>query len=245
MFSLLFLGRDFLLVLFFRLGICLPSLWSAPSPLHDFALMPLFLAKVRLSPTLTLSSLMIWYSGQTALFLFLLVKATPALLANWSLCGTETTLCFSSGPVCSSVSAEACTIVHAFANLGSTNKSGIFLLFSSYLTLVLSHHSVLSSTFPLISNSVADTRPRTPLISFCTIQLRTFCAAHFLATLSLSTTSGSDPGELPGFWSPWSSAMPPSLGRGGVINDNNNYNRYPFSSLCQKMNDNSSATDFH
>ena len=138
MFSLLFLRRDFLLVLFFRLGICLPSLWSAPSPLHDFALMPLFLAKVRLSPTLTLSSLMIWYSGQTALFLFLLVKATPALLANWSLCGTETTLCFSSGPVCSSVSAEACTIVHAFANLGSTNKSGIFLLFSSYLTLVLS-----------------------------------------------------------------------------------------------------------
>ena len=29
----------------------------------------------------------------------------------------------------------------------------------------------------------ADTRPRTSLISFCTVQLRTLCAAHSLATL--------------------------------------------------------------
>ena len=29
----------------------------------------------------------------------------------------------------------------------------------------------------------ADTRPRTPLISFCTVQLRTLCAARSLATL--------------------------------------------------------------
>ena len=44
-----------------------------------------------------------------------------------------------------------------------------------------------------------DTRPMTPLISFCTVQLRTLCAAHSLATLCLFTTSGPDPGELPGF----------------------------------------------
>ena len=44
------------------------------------------------------------------------------------------------------------------------------------------------------------TRPRTSLISFCTVQLRTLCAAHSLATLCLSTTSGPDPGEFPGFW---------------------------------------------
>ena len=43
------------------------------------------------------------------------------------------------------------------------------------------------------------TRPGTPLISFCTVQLRTLCAAHSLATLCLFTTSGPDPGELPGF----------------------------------------------
>ena len=36
--------------------------------------------------------------------------------------------------------------------------------------------------------------------SFCTVQLRTLCAAHSLATLCLCTTSGPDPGELPGFW---------------------------------------------
>ena len=34
-------------------------------------------------------------------------------------------------------------------------------------------------------------------------------------SLFLSTTSG----ELPGFWTPRSSAMPPSLGRGRVINN--------------------------
>ena len=45
-----------------------------------------------------------------------------------------------------------------------------------------------------------DTRPRTSLISFCTVQLRTLCAAHSLATLCLCMTSGPDPGELPGFW---------------------------------------------
>ena len=41
---------------------------------------PLSLVKVRLLPTLTLPPLMIWYSGQTALFLFLLAKAAPAFL---------------------------------------------------------------------------------------------------------------------------------------------------------------------
>ena len=45
-----------------------------------------------------------------------------------------------------------------------------------------------------------DTRHRTPLISFCTVQLRTLCAAHSLATLYLSKTSGPDTGQLPGFW---------------------------------------------
>ena len=38
------------------------------------------LAKVRLSPTLTLSPLMIWCFGQTAVFLFLLARAAPVFL---------------------------------------------------------------------------------------------------------------------------------------------------------------------
>ena len=52
----------------------------------------------------------------------------------------------------------------------------------------------------ILPSAPADTRPRTPLISFCTVQLLTICAAHSLATLCLCTTSGPDPGELLGFW---------------------------------------------
>ena len=60
-----------------------------------------------------------------------------------------------------------------------------------------------------------DTRPRILLISLYTVQLRTSCTAHSLATLCLSTTSGPDPGELPWLWGPWSFAMPhPSKGVG-------------------------------
>ena len=50
------------------------------------------------------------------------------------------------------------------------------------------------------SAAPVDTRPRTLLISFCTVQQRTLYAAHSLATLCLFTTSGPDPGELLGFW---------------------------------------------
>ena len=51
----------------------------------------------------------------------------------------------------------------------------------------------------ILSAVPVDTHPRTPLISFCTVQLWTLCAAYSLATLFLFTTSGPDPGELLGF----------------------------------------------
>ena len=50
------------------------------------------------------------------------------------------------------------------------------------------------------SCSACETRPRTTVISFCTVQLRTLCATHSLVTLCLFTISGSETGELPGFW---------------------------------------------
>ena len=112
-FVLLVLGRLFLLALPVLLGICLRSRWSPPLPLHALALIPLSLARVWLSPTLSLSPLMIWCSGQRALFLFFFGKSGSGVLANCSLYGTETTLSFSAGPVCSSYSAEACGILHA------------------------------------------------------------------------------------------------------------------------------------
>ena len=65
-------------------------------------------------------------------------------------------------------------------------------------------HSLLTSLglakLRILRAAPVDTRPRTPLISFCTVQLRTLCVAYSLATLCFSTTSGPDLGELPGFW---------------------------------------------
>ena len=52
----------------------------------------------------------------------------------------------------------------------------------------------------ILPSAPVDIRPRTSLISFCTVQLRTLCATHSWATLCPSTTSGPDLGESPGFW---------------------------------------------
>ena len=76
---------------------------------------------------------------------------------------------------------------HARCVLSRLRCNGHSLVLSSYLSRIA--ESRILSTAPV------DTRPRTPLISFSTVQLRTLCAAHFLATLCLSTTSGPDPGE--------------------------------------------------
>ena len=67
-------------------------------------------------------------------------------------------------------------------------------------SLLLGSISLGLAELRILPAAPVETRPRTPLISFCTVQLRTLCAAHSLATLCLSTTSGPDPGDLPGFW---------------------------------------------
>ena len=54
--------------------------------------------------------LVLWTDGFVP---FAFGKGALGLLANCSLCGTETTLSFSAGPVCSSFSSEACVILHA------------------------------------------------------------------------------------------------------------------------------------
>ena len=111
---------------------------SPPFPLHALALIPLSLAKVRLSPILTLSPLMIWYSRQTALFLFLSARAAPAFLPTALSVALRPLFPIRQAqyvPVFPLKPAPLCTL---FAGLGSTNKSAISLLFSYYLTLVLS-----------------------------------------------------------------------------------------------------------
>ena len=137
-FLLLVLDRLLLLALPVLLGIFLRSRWSPSFPLHALALIPLFLAKVQLSPILTLSPLMIWYSGQTALFLFLLAKTTPAFLPTALSVALRPPFPFRQAqydPVFRLKPAPFCTL---FAGLGSTIKSAISLFFSYYLTLVLS-----------------------------------------------------------------------------------------------------------
>ena len=120
---------------------------------------PLTLAKVRLSPTSTLSLLMTWSSGQTALFL--LARAASAFLLTALSVALRPLFPFRQAqyvPVFPLKPAPFCTL---FAGLGSTNKSAISLLLLSDSRSVLATPSsprqpVLSSIVPVISNSVAD-----------------------------------------------------------------------------------------
>ena len=112
--------------------------WSPPFPLHALALIPPSLAKVRLSPTLTLFPLMIWCFGQTALFLFLLVRAAAAFLPTALSVALRPLFSFRQAQYAQVFPLKPAPFCTLFAGLGSTNKSAISLLFSYYLTLVLS-----------------------------------------------------------------------------------------------------------
>ena len=99
--------------------------------------------------TLTLSYLTIsfWTDGSVR---FLLDKDGSGVLAKSTLCGTEATLSFLSGLVCSSFSAETCTILQALRWSGQHQQ----VCHSSSPPLGLSfcfRHSVLSYIFPFIS----------------------------------------------------------------------------------------------
>ena len=52
----------------------------------------------------------------------------------------------------------------------------------------------------ILPAALANTHPRTPLISFCTVQLQTLGVARSLAIFCPSTTSVPGSGELLGFW---------------------------------------------
>ena len=99
---------------------------------------PLFLAKVRLSLILTLSHLTTWYSGQTALFLFLLAKAALAYLPTALSVALRPLFPFQQAQYVQVFPLKPAPLSKLFAGLGSINKSATFLLFSSYMTLVLS-----------------------------------------------------------------------------------------------------------
>ena len=81
---------------------------------------------------------MIWCSGQTALFLFLLARAAPGFLPTALSVALRLLFPFRQAQYVQVFLLKPAPFCMLFAGLGSTNKSAISLLFSYYLTLVLS-----------------------------------------------------------------------------------------------------------
>ena len=90
----------------------------------------------------------------------------------------------------------------------STEELVLYLHACCVLSLVLTATDT-AFCYTLISLELAESRilyaapvithPWTPLIPFCTVQLRTLCAARSLATFCI-LTSGPGPGNLLGVW---------------------------------------------
>ena len=152
------------------LGICLRSLWSPPFPLHAPAPIPLLLTKVRLSPTSTLSPLTIWYSGLTALFLFLLAKAASTFLPTALSVALRPLFPFQQAQYAQAFPLKPAPFCKLFAGLGSTNKSAIFLL------LLSDSRSVLATLFSppsfLLSQILLQIWQELSSLSSCSIRLQ-------------------------------------------------------------------------
>ena len=137
-FLLLVLGKLSLLAFPLLLGTCLCSPWSPLFPLHASAFISFSLAKVRLSLTLTLAPLTIWYFELSALFLFLLAKAAFPYLPTALSVTLRPLFPFQQTQCAQKFLLKPVPFYQLFAGLGSTNKSATSFLFCSYLTLALS-----------------------------------------------------------------------------------------------------------
>ena len=110
---------------------------------------------------------------------FLLGKSGSGALANCSLCGTEATLPFLAGSVCSSFSDEACAILQAFC--WSRQYQQVYHF--SYLLLLYDSRSVLATmSFPpsfLSSQSLWQIWQEQSFLSSCAIRLQWVLAHLF------------------------------------------------------------------
>ena len=100
-----------------------------PPPLAP-ALIPLSLAMVRLSFTLVLSHLTIWWSVQTVLFLFFLAKTALASLPTALFVALRLLFPFRQVQLVQVFPLKPAPFCKLSADLGSTNKSAISLLLS-------------------------------------------------------------------------------------------------------------------
>ena len=82
--------------------------------------------------------LTIWYSGQTALFLFVLAKAASAYLPTTFSVALRPLSSFQQAQFVQVFPLKPAPFCMLFAGLGSNKKPSTSLLFSNYLTLVLS-----------------------------------------------------------------------------------------------------------
>ena len=121
--------------------------------------------------------LVLWTDGFVP---FPLDKGGSGVLANCSLCGIEVTLSFSTGSVCSSFSAEACTILHALCWSLQHHKICHF----SSLLLLSDSRSVLATLFSppsfLLSQTLWQIWHELSSLSSCSIRLQWVPGHSFL-----------------------------------------------------------------
>ena len=121
--------------------------------------------------------LVLWTDGSV---FFPFGKGACGVLANCSLCGTEATLSFSAGSVCSSFSAEACAILHALCWSRQRQKACHF----STLLLLSDSRSVLAalSSPPsfLLSQTLWQIWQELSSLSSCSIRLQWVSGHSFL-----------------------------------------------------------------
>ena len=115
---------------------------------------------------------MIWYSGLTALFLFLLTRAAPAFLPTALSVALRPLFPFQQAQFVQVFQLQPAPFCTLFADLGSTNKYAISLLFSSYLTLVLSSPLCLLLHFFLLSQTLWQIWQELFSLSSCFIRLQ-------------------------------------------------------------------------
>ena len=118
---------------------------------------------------------MIWYSVQTALFLFFLATAAPAYLPTALSVALRPLFPFRQAQYAQVFPLKPAPFCTLFAGLGNTNKSVISLLLSYYMTLVLS--------FPpsfLLSQTLWQIWQELSSLSSCSIRLQWVPGHSFL-----------------------------------------------------------------
>ena len=121
--------------------------------------------------------LMIWTAGSVP---FPFGRGGSGVLAYCSLCGTEATLTFSAGPLCSSFSAESCAILQAFSWSGQHQQvcpySFLFLQFDFRFVL----NTLCSSQSFLLHQTLWKIWQELSSLSSCTISLQWVSRHSFL-----------------------------------------------------------------